>query len=281
MKVLRSGMIAFGILISVVHQSAAQFEALSDLAKNFSDLAIQWGALSPRNGGIHPESDPNAKWIASYGTEFIFDISPKKTESKCDSVGRGAPKERQIRNASAYHDSIDVYVLKTTCSDDKPNPEMEIGVGFFQSARFTNQGATGEVTGVLRETPTISLYATWVTKILGGIQPYGALRVGVTQLAALSLEDTSGRFFSASGPSSVEIGSVGGLVYRIPKTPLNIFVEASPVMYRPFSGIRWESNKDIPTQPVAPPAAAIKRLDFTGRSLMIGFQVTVKPQDKK
>lgn len=275
MKGIRASAIASVILLTAVNSAGAQFESLSSLASNFSDLAIQWGPLFPRNGGIHPESDPSKNWVASYGAEFIFDIPAKKSDAACTKVVRGAPKERKIKNSGSATDSIDVYALKTDCP--KSDLEMEFGFGIFQSARFINKGASGSVTGVLRETPTLSVYATW-NKV---VKPYAALRAGVTELAALSLEDASGRVFNASAPRSVEVGAIIGVAWKVPAIPLNIFIEGSPLMYRPFSGIRWESNKDDSTHPVAPPAAAIKRLDFTSRSVMLGFQVTVKPPDAK
>jgi hypothetical protein len=276
----------------------AQFEALSGLASSFSDLAIQWGAFNPRLHEIHPETNPKSRWLGSYGAEFIFDIAKVNTSKKekekekekgnekikkmkCDTVGRGDPKERRVTYARGERDSVDIYALVSKCGKDEATVELEFGVGVFQTSRFKVIDAVGAMTGVFREAPTISVYATWLVGGSAAWRPYGAIRVGATELVSPTLENPLGKTFAATVPKSVEGGLVAG-AYRkfLPQVPVTFFVEIS-YMYRPFTGISWAANTDDKTAIVLAPKGARSRLNFSGRSAMLGFQLTVKDPNKK
>lgn len=269
-----------------------QFDALSKLADNFSDLAIQWGAFHPRLKELHPEDEPKSRWLGSFGAEFIFDITKVNTHEKespnkrkCNIVKRGDPKERHITLAHGERDTVnvvDIYALDSACKESEPNLELELGVGFFQTSRFRIGDPIGAYTGYFRETPAITIYATWlrVPKLRRfKLKPYGGLRAGVTELVSPSLEDPQARRFAGSAAKSVEIGGVVGLYREFPwNLPGSVFVEASH-MYRPLKGISWAANTDIKDTSVPAPAEARKRIDFTGKSLMVGLQITVKKPD--
>jgi hypothetical protein len=52
-------------------------------------------------------------------------------------------------------------------------------------------------------------------------------------------------------------------------------------MYRPFTGITWAANTDIEDSTLAPAKGARARLNFSGLSGMIGFQLAVNDPNKK
>jgi hypothetical protein len=262
----------------------AQVDILTDLAKNFSDLAIQWGPFIPNSGRIHPESGEHESWLGSFGAEFIFDIKKLSTADPspkgCEKIlVTGEQKERQIKSTTAGKEVIDIYNMKNACDEREPNLELELGVGFFQTSRFVINRPAGSVTGTFREAPSVSVYATWLrhTRLA---HPYAALRGGVTELVSLSLSDASGKSFSATTPRSVEIGGVLGAYREIGNLPASFFTEVS-WMYRPIAGIEWGVNKDDEKNPIPAPINAPKSFDFTGWTFGVGIQIQVKDPTKK
>lgn len=324
MRTLRSAFLVCLATMFAAPQASAQFELFTDLYKNFSDLAIQWGEFTPKLDQIRPESDPKKRWLGSYGAEFIFELAsvstaeargskndactavriatpkerqlihvhrlpdsldvyvldPKcKEAGACGAVRADAPKERQVIYRRGVTDSVDVYLVESKCKKPAPDILLELGVGFFQTSRFRIKDGIGSMTGVFRETPAISVYASWLRGDDISFRPYGAIRAGVTDLVSPSLEDSLGVNFPATSPKSVEVGGVVGLSKKLHRVfPGNVFAEFA-YMYRPFSGITWGPNPDDKTK--AAPRGTRKRLDFSGTSVMFGLQLTVKDPNKK
>jgi hypothetical protein len=288
-----------GCFLSYSSSATAQFEALAGLASGFSDVGISWGPLFPIHSDVRPERHPGSRSLRWYGAEFLFEIGPPVAGEKpppdykqhCK-VERDKATERRITYSVARGDSTrrvdstDVYSVKTTCPY-KPDRlwQLEIGIGYSETSRFVISTAAGSISGLLRETPSISVYANYfrvsgcdtlstAKRLLRSCwDEYFGLHTGVTALVDPSLSSlSSGADFSGGSPKSVQIGGVFGLANDLFPV-LTIFSEVGYV-YRPFPRISWSQGS------TAAPPAARTRLDLSSWIFGFGLQVRVKDPKK-
>jgi len=281
-----------GCLLSYPSPATAQFDALAGLASGFSDLGISWGPLFPIHSDVRPERNRASRSLHWYGAEFLFEIGPpvagKKTPAdskKICRVDRAKATERRITYANGKADSTDVYSVKTTC---EPEPDrlwqLEFGIGYSETSRFVIATPAGNISGLVREVPSLSVYANYfrVTgcdtfsmprRLRSCWDEYFGLHTGVTALVDPSLSSlTGGADFSGGSPKSVQVGGVFGLANDLFPV-LTIYSEFGYV-YRPFPRISWSQGS------TAAPPAARTRLDLSSWIFGFGLQVRVKDPKK-
>jgi hypothetical protein len=284
-----------GCLLSGSSSAAAQFDALGGLASGFSDLGIAWGPLFPIHSDVRPDRHPGSRSLAWYGAEFLFEIgkpvaggkpSPKPT---CK-VLRDKATERRITysagkgDSTRVVDSIDVYSVNNDCPKPERQWQLEFGIGYSETSRFVISTPAGNISGLLRETPSVSVYANYfrvigcdtlsTKKRLSRVacwDGYFGVHTGVTALVDPSLSSaTLGPDFSGGSPKSVQIGGIGGVANDLFPV-ITIFSEVGYV-YRPFPRISWSGTTTVPQ-------GARTRLDLS--SLLFGFGLQVRVKDPK
>lgn len=287
-----------GSLLSGSSSAAAQFDALAGLASGFSDLGISWGPLYPIHSDVRPERHPGSRSLRWYGAEFLFEIGapvaggkPRPEDKRYCKVERDKATERRITYSAAKGDSTwvvdstDVYSVKTNCPN-KPERlwQLEIGIGYSETSRFVISTTAGNISGLLRETPSISVYANYFR--VSGCDPlstvkrllpscwdkYFGLHTGVTTLVDPSLSSPArGVDFSGGSPKSVQIGGVVGVANDL--FPVLTFYSEVGYVYRPFPRISWSGSTTAPQ-------AARTRLDLSSWIFGFGLQMRVKDPKK-
>jgi hypothetical protein len=281
------------ITMSVPSVATAQFETLASLAGGFSDLGLSWGPFIPIHNDIRPERDPAARALHWYGAEFLFEIGKTPTEQKTGcTVERDKATERHINystigagaGGSTRIDSVDIYNLKKKCPSVSRVWQLELGVGYSETSRFRISTPGGDVSGLLRETPSVSVYANYV-KLAGcdGLSivkrlrvcwdQYVGLHTGVTALVDPSLTPPIDAEFSGGSPKSVQIGGLIGMANDLFPV-LTAFSEVGYV-YRPFPRITWSRTG------ATAPATARTRLDLSAWLFSFGLQLRVKDPKKE
>lgn len=241
-------------------RGAAQLGAIESLASRVSDLSFYATFGTVANGGPL-ESD--FLGISSYGLEVLFEVGT------IDRVVREAPPPEDsvvvrwtrmvVEQRGRRADTTYTYEVEPA---PEPEPEVErvwtfeMGLGYGEISGYRSEQVDVDLRGVIRELPSISLYASY--EPLGF---YGGFRSGFMRLEGLQLYLDDGDVVGGSADSFLA-GVLVGQAWEV--LGLNLFLEAAWTM-RDFPSIQWD----------APPPPDFRSLDLTGWSLGTGVQFSV------
>lgn len=241
--------------------ASAQLGAIEGLASRVSDLGF-YATFGTLSGGGPIESD--AFGVASYGLEVLFEVGAIEREVgvrqlRADSVELewvGMVVERSGRRADT------TYTYEVVPASD-PEPELEtvwtfeLGLGYGEISGYRSAKAGVDLRGVVRELPSISLYASY--EPLGF---YGGLRSGFMRLQGLQLYLDDEQPPIAGTADSFLAGVLVGQIVEV--LGLNVFLEGAWTV-RDFPSIEWS----------APPPPDLRSIDLTGWSIGTGVQFSV------
>lgn len=248
-------------LFLVPGTASAQLGVIEGLASRVSDLGFYatFGSVS-KGGPI--ESD--AFGVASYGLEVLFEVGsvervvsmPPASSDSVELRWVGMVVERSGRQT----DTTYTYEVVAAAA---PQPEVEtvwtfelgLGYGEISGYRATDPGL--DLRGVVRELPSISLYASY--EPLGF---YGGLRSGFMRLQGLQLYVEGDEAPITGAADSFLAGVLLGQVVEV--LGLNVFVEGAWTV-RNFPSIEWS----------AAPPPSFRALDLTGWSIGTGVQFAI------
>ena len=271
----------------------AQFETLANLAGNFSDLGLGWGPFIPIHSEIRPARDPGARALHWYGAEFLFEIGKWDATDKTGcKIERDKPTERRITYTrvaagtrdSVRSDSVHVFSLKETCKPPARRWVLELGVGYSETSRFAIATAEGQISGLMRETPSVGVYANYLKvrdcesssikrRLTACWDEYFGIHTGVTSLVDAALNTPAPSVeFSGGSPKSVQIGGLVGMANDL--FPALTFFSEIAYIYRPFPRITWSQSG------ATAPQSARTRLDLSAWLFAVGLQVRVKDPKK-
>ncbi|MEK9501599.1 hypothetical protein WI372_11465 [Gemmatimonadota bacterium DH-20] len=241
--------------------ASGQLGAIEGLASRVSDLGF-YATFGTVGDGGPIESD--AFGVASYGLEVLFEVGAIEREvgvrePSVDSVQIewvGMVVERSGRRA----DTTWTYEVVPA---PEPAPRMEtlwtfeLGLGYGEISGYRASEPGIDLRGVVRELPSISLYASYAP--LGF---YAGLRSGFMRLQGLQLylDDDSSPI--TGDADSFLAGVLVGQVVEV--LGLDFFVEGAWTV-RDFHSVEWS----------APPPASLRSIDLTGWSVGTGVQFSV------
>lgn len=243
--------------------AAAQLGAIEGLASRVSDLSFYATFGSVSNGGPL-ESD--AFGVSSYGLEVLFEVGT------IDRVVRQAPPpadsvrvrwtrmvvERRGRRADTTY-TYEVEPVPEPAAETERIWTFEMGLGYGEISGYRAAEEGLDLRGVIRELPSISLYASY--EPLGF---YMGLRSGFMRLQGLQLYVDDGEALGGDAESFLA-GVLVGQAWEV--LGLNVFIEGAWTA-RDFSNIQWD----------APPPPDFRGLDLTGWSVGTGVQFSVGNQ---
>jgi hypothetical protein len=207
------------------------------------------------------------------------EIRVRYQRSAKDSAARDTSKRRSPIDTvhrrfvdTVYAVMIDtVFDVSEKCTPPKEETTWtyEFALGYSQTSKFRSGLSEFTLDGVVRESPSISIYATrhpW-----NPFSPYFGIRSGIIKLDELQLvADTT---FTAS-PQSTQIGGVVGVIRDPILGPFSPFGEIS-MHYRNYPSIAWSTPQRLPT-------TAPRRLNFSSWSVNVGLSIhVVHPENKK
>lgn len=241
--------------------ASAQLAAIEGLASRVSDLGF-YATFGQATGGGPVESD--AFGVASYGLEVLFEVGSierqvGQPQMKADSVEFrwvGMVVEQSGRRADT------TYTYEVVPAPE-PEPVMEtvwtfeLGLGYGEISGYRSSDAGVDLRGVVRELPSISLYASY--EPLGF---YGGLRSGFMRLQGLQIYLDDQQAPIGGTADSFLAGVLVGQVVEV--LGLNVFIEGAWTV-RDFPSIQWD----------APPPPDLRSLDLTGWSIGTGVQFSV------
>lgn len=248
------------LCLAGAHPAAAQLGAIESLAGRVSDLSFYATFGSVADGGA---LESRTFGVSSFGLEVLFEV--------------GAI-ERVVEPAPPVDDSVVVrwtrMVIETRGRradttytyevEPAPEPEpvtervwtFELGLGYGEISGYRAAGDGIDLRGVIRELPSISLYASY--EPLGF---YGGFRSGFMRLQGLQLYVDDGAPLSGDADSFLA-GVLLGQAWEV--LGLNVFLEGAWTI-RDFPSIAWDG--------VPPPE--FRSLDMTGWSVGTGVQFSV------
>lgn len=271
--------------------AAAQFGNFDKIFEAFSDVSVWWGPFIPTHGDVKAARKDD-RWVGSYGAEFLFALSrsPRDAAGKravCATVpGKQTEQRERSRPTGVARDTLEierVFSMREDCPTATHDILMEVGVGYGQTTRFVIQDPGHEVSGIVREIPSVTVYVEREPRdgcdTLGGsaglfrscsVTWYSGLRTGVTQIVDPVLAIGTDRYSDANA-KSLQFGLVGGGAFSLPLLSMFTgFVEGSYV-YRPFPTLAWKHATSGVTAP-----SGRTNLDLSGWTVAVGVQFQVR-----
>lgn len=240
--------------------AAGQLGAIESLAGRVSDLSF-YATFGTVSDGGPLESD--AFGVSSYGLEVLFEVgtidrivreAPPTEDSVVVRWTRMVVERRGFRADTTY--TYEVTPAPAPEPVLEPVWTFEMGLGYGEISGYRAAEAGLDLRGVIRELPSISLYASY--EPLGF---YGGFRSGFMRLEGLQLYVDEGPPLAGSADSFLA-GVLLGQAWEV--LGLNVFVEGAWTI-RDFPSIEWDG---------APPPS-FRSLDLTGWSLGTGVQFSV------
>jgi hypothetical protein len=185
--------------------------------------------------------------------------------AKCADTTVTAVKRTRTNGVVAYEEELKIDEFQW----EVPLLSLELAIGFSQTGAFISRRPDRDIRVSLRETPEVSLYATYEPRIRiarESFQVYGGARSGLVSLIG-------GRAFSDSVTAKLsgetfQIGPVAGVVTQF--RGINVFVEAA-YLWRNFRSVDWDGETGLGTLPRA--------INFTGGSVSFGMQFEFRAPD--
>lgn len=250
----------------------AQFGIIEELAKRFTDLALSYHQLSVRDDAVVSARDRNRSRLPFAGAEFVFNVKQFPEPGKeCKWV------PTKMIHSDSMRTDIQGYESTYTCTPAKTPAKwiVDIGFSYAQTLEFAIAEGGYEITGVARERPGVTIYATYVpsseTCRNACIRTYAGVRTGILQLDATRLRIGTAEF--RDSPSTLQFGGVAGASIKLFSMPMVLFTEAT-YTYRPDFILNWTNELDKANP--FPPSAVRRQLNFTTYGLGIGLQIQVR-----
>ena len=269
----------------------SQEDLLGSAFGNATDFSFLWTQAGAPKGDFKPEREAGATGI---GFEVAFKIPggfrrsltvPDEMSStpeggscsarfargelrqgaKCADTTVTSVKRTRTNGVIAYEEELKIDEFEW----EVPLLSLEFALGFSQTGAYIARRADRDIRVSLRETPSVSLYATYEPRfrIAGkSFRIYGGARSGLLSLIG-------GRAFSDSVTTKLsgetfQIGPVAGVVSKF--RGINVFVEGA-YMWRNFRSVDWDGETGLGNLPRA--------INFTGGSVAIGVQFEFKSQE--
>ena len=284
-------MVNVGVLSASPVAGRAQEELLADAFGNATDFSFFWTQAGAPTSDLKPERTAGA---AGIGFELAFKIPggfrrsltvPEEISSTPVGKSCAARFARgELRQGATCADTTVTGVKRTRTNGvvtyeeqlkidqfdwEVPLLSLEFALGFSQTGAYISRRADRDIRVSLRETPEVSLYATYEPRfrIAGkAFRIYGGGRSGLLSLIG-------GRAFSDSVTAKLsgetfQIGPVGGIVTKF--RGINAFVEGA-YMWRNFRSVDWDGETGLGSLPRA--------INFTGGSVSVGVQFEFRTPD--
>lgn len=253
--------VALSTLVAAPRPASAQLGAIESLAGRVSDLGF-YATFGTLSGGGPVES--GAFGVASYGLEVLFEVgriertvaAPLPAADSVELHWVGMVVEQSGRRA----DTTFTYAVEPVA---EPEPVMEeiwtfeLGLGYGEISGYRASDSGVDLRGVVRELPSISLYASYAP-----LGMYGGLRSGFMRLEGLQLYLDDDAAPIAGAADSFLAGFLVGQVIEV--LGLNFFIEGAWTV-RDFPSVEWNS----------PPPPDFRSVDLTGWSIGTGVQFSV------
>lgn len=253
--------IALAAVFALPAGAAGQLGAIEGLASRVSDLGFYATFGTVADGGPI-ESD--AFGVASYGLEVLFEVGAIEREV---GVRQASPDSVQIEwvgmvveRSGRRADTTYTYEVMPA---PEPEPQMEtlwtfeLGLGYGEISGYRASEAGVDLRGVVRELPSISLYASYAP-----VGFYAGLRSGFMRLQGLQLYLDDDASPITGDADSFLAGVLVGQIVEV--LGLNVFVEGAWTV-RDFPSVTWS----------APPPPSLRSIDLTGWSIGTGVQFSV------
>lgn len=257
---IRAALSGLAACIAFALPASGQLGAIESLASRVSDLSFYATFGTVADGGPL-ESD--FLGISSYGMEVLFEVgtidrvveeAPPPEDSVVVRWTRMVVEQRGRRADTTYTYEV----------EPAPEPEpvlepvwtFEMGLGYGEISGYQSASVGVDLRGVIRELPSISLYASY--EPLGF---YGGLRSGFMRLEGLQLYLDDGDVVAGKADSFLA-GVLIGQAWEV--LGLNVFLEGAWTI-RDFPSVEWD----------AAPPPDFRSLDLTGWSVGTGVQFSV------
>lgn len=214
-----------------------------------------------------------------YGLEVSFDLgevglpgSRKKT-----TPGRWKEEKREVVSEGGTTRTIitSTWVAEKTAYER--TLQLELALGYSQFSGFQSDNPAFELRGTAREVPSVAMYGTFDFAEFGFpfnvVSPYVGLKSGLIELNNVQIlvpvnQDTVSTY--TAGAKAFQAGVVYGVVRGFGDR-LNVFLERAHHM-RKFPHVVWTGPGGGKIPVILP-----DDLDFSGPTISVGFQVTIKP----
>ncbi|HEX6912741.1 MAG TPA: hypothetical protein VF142_20205 [Longimicrobium sp.] len=240
-----------------------------------TDISISGSCWNTRSEFLREEqSCPNKK--IGYGVEVIWNLRSipigKKPDGEPDTAWVLAEKDESFRGGQV--DSVRHYTVQVNAvEDERPRVLIEVGLGYSQFSGFESADPEYELRGMVREIPAVNLYGTLNWDRLGPFKPYLGVRSGLIQLHNVQLydsitADTAVVYFGSA--QTFQLGGIAGLAFGA--SPVHVFGEFAYNLRR-FPSVQWGTAGTNRL-----PDTLFKSFDFSGISLSVGLQVSIRPR---
>lgn len=249
-----------GLVALAATPASAQYGFLGALGNRFSDLSF-FGNV----GGLSSAAEyVRADRMTHFGLEILFTVGTVTEpvgppRQPADSV-RLVWREMRVEKTEEGVDTIYLYDIEPTRAT-QPTRDIwtfEVGLGYGQLSGFEARDESIELRGVMRDLPSLSLYASYE-----GLGTYFGLRSGLMELTGLNVTDAEGTSWRGSGQSFMA-GVLLGQAWEI--AGFNLFLEGAWTL-RDFPSVQWTGS--------GVPLGAPREMNLSGWSVGTGVQFGV------
>lgn len=246
-----------GVLVVPV-PAAAQLGAIEALASRISHLSFYGtlGGLTSASSGL----ERSGLGVSSYGLEVLFEVgsideivgpAPPPTDSVVVRWTSMMVERRGRRADTTYH--YEVVPAPASAPETRAIWLFELGLGYGQTVGFQASDPSRDLRGMVRDLPSISLYASYAP-----VGFYAGLRSGFMRVQGLQVYEDDASVVHGEADSFLA-GAMVGQSFAV--LGLDLFIEAAYTV-RDFSSVTWDA--------VPPPS--LRSLDLSGWSIGTGVQ---------
>lgn len=251
--------------VSLTHRAAAQI-GFESLLGSISDIDVSFTCWST-SADLKASDCPGRK--NGYGVEVLWAITRLPLTTPTTKT-EWVPSERTVTTSDGRTETTVKEIQKQT-RVARYSVALELGLGYGQFSGFQSADTLFEISGTVREIPSVAIYGTFEGPFFKYVQPYVGVRSGLIQLKGVQLRTPavgdSTSVYSGTG-DVFQIGGVLGLTAGGDR--LSAFLEGT-LNLRRFSSVQWNAGAGA-RQPEFFPTS----LDFSGPSLSLGIQIHVR-----
>ncbi|HEX9936408.1 MAG TPA: hypothetical protein VGB15_04775, partial [Longimicrobium sp.] len=204
-----------------------------------------------------------------YGVEVLWTIG-RLPLTKSTTTTKWVPVERTTTTAGERTETTVKEVQKET-RESTYSVALELALGYSQFSGFQSADTLFEISGTVREIPSIAVYGTFEGPLFKYVQPYVGVRSGLIQLKGVQLRAPAAGDSTSVYSGTGEVFQIGGVLgLTAGGDRLSAFLEGA-LNLRRFSSVQWNAGAGA-RQPDYFPTS----LDFSGPSLSFGIQIHIR-----